>query len=120
MKKVFLISLLIFFLAGCGSPSVEIISSTASPDGAAAVKIIRLNYHATVPYVWEVWLYAGNEKLAVVARIVDPDSVDVEWTNERNVLINYSGGRKKSFLGEYCLDFFRRDCIKINAIKSVR
>jgi hypothetical protein len=104
-------------IGGCMTPSEELVFEETSPDGRHVVSVRRLNYHATVPFVYEVRVrqkYEGGS--ALVYRSVDPASLTAHWRVDRRLVIEAVGGRETAFDSHECfgwMGWFHGDCVEV-------
>lgn len=107
-------------LSACGPSLVEEKGKVHSPSMLGYAEVLRLNYDATVPYVWQVNISHENGQPEEVARIVDPQSVVLEWAQEDHLTVRYTGGRLvESRLTDYCSGVFSRRCTSVRYVQTV-
>ncbi|MDY6942242.1 MAG: hypothetical protein SVU69_04440 [Pseudomonadota bacterium] len=92
MRNIVVTSLLAAMLASCslGSPDAEVLKSLESPDRRYAVLVVRLNHHATVPYVYKVFVLEAGDTVDYfgdldVLRVGAIDGLSVEWSGANSV-----------------------------------
>jgi P pilus assembly chaperone PapD len=110
--------LAVVVLVSCGPSLIEPRSEARSPSGTASAEVLRLNYDATVPYIWQVRIAHEGGSPEEVAKIVDPVDVRIEWQKEDFLSVSYTGGRlADGNRTEYCTGLLVRHCTQINYLK---
>lgn len=100
-----LLLLLPFVLAGCAQPSVEVMQTKPSPGNRHLIVVKRLNYHATVPYVWEVEVQEAppNDNDVQIARLIGSYKVSAWWDDHGAVRVSFVGGRVDKVKSKACV-----------------
>lgn len=101
--KALSVKYLIFFFAissvsaGCTNPSVEEISRATSPDSIVDAVLLRKNYHATVPFIFEIYITPKGSNVDQEKEIIfSADHVEdltMTWKNTKRLEITYASAR---------------------------
>lgn len=94
--------LIALFCTACScspTPSVEIISRSTGPAGDIEAVLVRYNYHATVDYIYSLYLWTPDEKQDFMdddAAMLTADKVDdmtMQWIAPNVLEVSYQKAR---------------------------
>lgn len=97
---IIFVALPIISFIGCvepTDPTIEELARISSPDSTVDAVLLRKNFHATVPFIYEAYIVKANNKAGdekdLILKSDHMNNIQLKWKEPRFLEISYSSGR---------------------------